>query len=842
MRSRFFAAGFLTAAVVAELDGQTERFGTQGVDSGVDTLSDGFAIGDLDGDGIDDLCLATYGGVKILAMLGDAAGGLRLPSVAPGASFGLAPQPLAITDIDNDGKNDLLITGGLIFYLRGDGAGALSSPTLLATGAGGIVNARLFADVNGDGRGDIVTGGVTASNAVAVQLAVPGGFAAPFTISLPGQIVSLAIGDFNGDGNADLVTVDKLYEQKMRVALGDGTGHFAATTAINLPSDPGRVGMGDFDGDGRADIAVPIPASSQIRIFFGTASGAIGPSTVLSTSFELAGATVADVTGDGAVDVVAGHSGTGLAQPIEVFPGDGHGGFGAPVPSYAGSNPSFVVPARFGSDALPDLFVPDSHGLVLGRGGGAFGGVLFADGSLPLVSQQFAFDWNGDGRNDLLQFATNLSQSAGGYVMRFGTATGGLAPQSTTNLSMAPTGDASSADIDHDGRLDVVVAQKGASSFALLRAQANGSFQTTTQSLSIPVLVDGIALADVTGEGDPDLIEAGSGKMVSAAGDGAGQFAVAVALTIPAGGGIAEGDLDLDGDLDLVVATGGYVVLQNQGAGSFVAKTLTLWQGGARALTTDWNQDGFPDLLGYGGPGSYQGRLALELGNGTLKFLETSTLTCLANADHATAIDLDGDGGIEIVLGTNDGAEVVDDDGLGNLRMRRRIIGPPGGHPVAADLDGDARLDLVIAAQKGAYVLREIGPPPCAGSLLAYGTGCAGSGGIVPQTVLEGCPVPGGSLTLRIESALGGSTAFVLLGGGQAGIHIGACTLLVSPILPAILALPLAGVGPGNGTVELNGRLDASTTAMSFALQAVVLDPGVPLGAAFTSAWWVTIP
>jgi WD40 repeat protein len=118
----------------------------------------------------------------------------------------------------------------------------------------------------------------------------------------------------------------------------------------------------------------------------------------------------------------------------------------------------------------------------------------------------------------------------------------------------------------------------------------------------------------------------------------------------------------------------------------------------------------------------------------------------------------------------------------------------------------------------------------CDGSIESYGAGTAGSGGFVPDLDLGGCASPGGTLSIAIHDALGGSQAVLLMGLTQASVPLKGGTLLVGSLLPTFVVLPLGGAGAGNGSIELQALLPPNTPVASLALQAWVVDPGGPKG------------
>jgi len=111
----------------------------------------------------------------------------------------------------------------------------------------------------------------------------------------------------------------------------------------------------------------------------------------------------------------------------------------------------------------------------------------------------------------------------------------------------------------------------------------------------------------------------------------------------------------------------------------------------------------------------------------------------------------------------------------------------------------------------------------------------------VPALGVTGCATAGGAMDVSISQALGGSTAFMLLGLGQGSIPLKGCTLLVDPLLPTIVPLGLGGVGPGNGALTLPAILPSTIPDMVFTLQAWVKDAGAAKGWATTNGVQVSI-
>jgi hypothetical protein len=110
-------------------------------------------------------------------------------------------------------------------------------------------------DFNGDGNQDIATANFNSSS-VSIRLGDgQGGFSGVYVRLLSDQYPrSVAIGDFNGDGKQDIATANE-GSNSVSIRLGDGLGGFSGTTEITVGIAPRSLAVGDFNGDGNQDIA-----------------------------------------------------------------------------------------------------------------------------------------------------------------------------------------------------------------------------------------------------------------------------------------------------------------------------------------------------------------------------------------------------------------------------------------------------------------------------------------------------------------------------------------------------------------------------------------------------------
>ncbi|MGW4699687.1 FG-GAP-like repeat-containing protein [Streptomyces sp. NPDC004285] len=342
-------------------------------------------------------------------------------------------------------------------------------------GRGG--SAVAIGDLNEDGKPDLVTG--IRTEGLGVFLGSGGGafgavtkYAAPRTSSSL-FLHSAIIRDVDGDGHQDVISQDARGNVAL-AWLGDGTGALGTGRALQLNPTPGcdttgdnpcvarfpaDVSVGDFDEDGKPDLATSNTNTNNVSVVLGNGDGTFGAAaqTGLGAGTGPQGIAAADVDGDGHLDLVTANTINGT---LSVLAGDGDGGFGAPSSIPAGVTlPSELKLADVDEDGTLDAVlvapgVPGRIAVLLGDGAGGFGtaSVLSAGANLTSVSVS---DLNGDGHVDLVAASSETSEAvvlegdgtgAFGAPLAFGL-NGGSNPQATAV-----------ADLDGDGRPDVVTA------------------------------------------------------------------------------------------------------------------------------------------------------------------------------------------------------------------------------------------------------------------------------------------------------------------------------------------------------------------------------------------------
>lgn len=368
--------------------------------------------GDFNHDGKLDIALA-----GVWTLLGKGDGTFRNPIPSPAGT-----NAMAVVDVNQDGKLDLAALTGFdtVAVLVGNGNGSfmnLSSVALAPTPS--YPGAGVAADFNGDGKLDLAVAESNYPNGqVSVELGRGDGtFQKPIVSSLSTSATNPNLvleADFNGDGKSDLVVGDD-YGNGFQILLGQGDGAFKTPVDTVLNYTSNSLAVGDFNRDGKADVVVSTNGNSgnpSVNIYLSNGDGTFSAGAQYSGPYY-AGVTVADVNGDGNLDLVVSSFGSAL----EVFLGNGDGTFKSPTYGTSDTYSSQAVVGDFNGDGKLDIAVGTYTGIAFlaGNGDGTFRSQVYSDSTLQFSGTLLAADFSGDGKLDLVGYAINLP---GRVIMR----------------------------------------------------------------------------------------------------------------------------------------------------------------------------------------------------------------------------------------------------------------------------------------------------------------------------------------------------------------------------------------------------------------------------------------
>ncbi|MDP2005178.1 MAG: Ig-like domain-containing protein [Rubrivivax sp.] len=343
------------------------------VELAVPGLVDAVATGDVNGDGRADLVFSTgytfdaAQDFKLLVRLQQADGSLAAAQVLDTRAEYVCPaRSVVIGDLDGDGRNDLLLgaDGCGIQVFRQGSDGVLRAASFIDS----TVSGRLrLADFNRDGRLDLASSGYYGTRLQVWLQAADGSWvphAAPaFDYAGGGD---LDIGDVNGDGHADLVASSASGNAAcaIGVVLQNADGSFAPVLCrAVLPADNVRaVAVGDISGDGRDDIVVTYGGNGagKLGVLRQQADGSLGAPAALD-SYEIPSQVeITDLNADGRRDVVVAHNGW-MAITVHLQQPDGTLGAEIRYPGpYGNFNPGAMAVGDVNGDGRPDVVVAEA--------------------------------------------------------------------------------------------------------------------------------------------------------------------------------------------------------------------------------------------------------------------------------------------------------------------------------------------------------------------------------------------------------------------------------------------------------------------------------------------------
>lgn len=458
------------------------------------------AVGDMNGDGRLDIITTNSGSANVSVLLGDGTGSF---GVATNLPVGTLPSSVGVADINGDGKSDIITTNqtdntvSVLLNQQGVAYSNCFSQTTFPVGNGPTSVA--VADVNQDGKPDVITAN-RGSNNVSVSLGT-GSFGAATTFPTGNAPISVAVEDVDGDGHLDIMTANQ-GSSNISVLLGTGTGSFGAATSFPLGAAPQSMTVADVNKDGKLDVITANDHFFSVSVLLGTGTGSFGAPALYPTGSRanvIAGSRsvpVADVNGDGNLDIIVANY---FSNTLFVLLGTGTGSFGVATAFPLGAGSLAVAVADVNGDGKPDVIT--SRSVLLGTGTGSFGSATPLDpGDLSILPWSLVVtDVNRDGKADLV-FSANNGDGVTAYVsILLGTGTGSFGAATNFSVGNGPTSVAV-ADVDSDGKLDIITANQGSNNVSvLLQGEAIGFTAQPVSASTVAVGATVTASVSVSG-------------------------------------------------------------------------------------------------------------------------------------------------------------------------------------------------------------------------------------------------------------------------------------------------------------------------------------------------------
>lgn len=720
---------------------------------------DAIGIGDLDGDGKEDIVLSGAG-LRLYRNI-STAGNIAFDT-AVNITTTSPPEWFCVTDVDGDGKKDILTRtwpGSFALLLKNisePGVFGFKSP--INIGDFGASRNVIATDLTGDGKPEIIF----SSGTILPNNSTPGLVSFGSPVNVGSYLHSfIAAGDADGDGKNDLFFGDR-YQSKIHVLKNISNGgniSFANSVDVSATSEPSGICISDMDGDGKADITALLTDHQVCVIKNTTSSGNISFATKIGYRPQAFNAdysfATADFNNDGKNDIIAGswsenafvvfmnkvkkdpfilsfdpqmgEAGTVVTIKGYNFLGTASVLFGgAPATSFTVQNDSTIT-ATIGTGATGDITVTNSVGTALAG--------TFTFGSPPIISSLSSI--TGMVNSTITINGDNFSSTADNNKVYFGSINAKVLSASSNAISvLVPFGS--------EGKPVSVTSKTftthSRSSFITRFAAQQHEFTPYTFAIRTELL--GLStygkLGDMDGDGKIDIISPvetytnnttyyWTGIARNTSTTGSIKFAPTINFAANSAGVIATGDLDGDGKQDIATINTNLVsIYRNRstpGALSFEPKVDFVTTGSSPGPfdlgIKDLNGDGKPDIAVAHYSGSTIGVLKNKSNPGNLSFGDRVDYAPGSSGSYFTKVfleDIDGDNMPEMITTTvsslNSFLVFRNTSNTAGISFTSSIqFGSSPGVIQVGDIDMDGKIDIVFSKIDTLSVFRNISTP-----------------------------------------------------------------------------------------------------------------------------------
>ncbi len=740
----------------------------------------------------------------------------------------LAPDSIVVADFNGDGNLDLAIanrSSNDISVLMGKGDGTFITGVKYSSGAGTNPFGIATADVNGDGKPDLVVANA-GNKTIAVLMNTGTGTFNPAVAYTVGNVPSsVAAADITGDGVAD-IAVTNSSDNTVTVLFNNGSGTFTKAGTYATDAAPHSVAIADFNGDGSNDLVVANQNGNDVSVLLNQGAGAFNAAVnycVVSTTGNCnaisavspVSVIAVDLTGDGKPDLAV----ASLSKSVVTLVNNGSGVFTLTAQAPDAQVPEGLAAGNFNTDTHPDLVIADnatnSFEIINGAANGGFGGAArYLAGKAPMAIA--VGDFNKDGKLDVAvvnNTDNNVSVALGNGDGTFQDIQSFLAGSNVRSVV--------AGDFNGDGKTDFLVNATSGSTFSvdLFIGNAKGAFQLST---TVPFASDvyDIATGDFDQNKKLDFVVANqtSNEVSVVLGNGTGGFSSAATYATDAGPvSAAVGDFNLDGYPDIVTAnttaddvsgllntktcTFNAAVLMNKGDGTFAAAvTYAVGNGPTGIAVAELNADLFADLVITN---KTDNSISVLLGNGDGTFQTAVNYVVPTSAPVAvTVADITADGILDLVVAQSTNAVGVM-AGKGDGTFSGSVNYKVGVTPIALatnDLNVDGKVDVFVANAGGGDVTVLLNQTPAAAmsasaTKLTYGNVQVGSSSSSQTVTLTNK----GNTTLTIASIATSADYPMTTNCGGALGSLATCTITIT-FSPSY-------IGAINGQLTITGNV-----------------------------------
>jgi FG-GAP-like repeat/FG-GAP repeat len=310
-----------------------------------------------------------------------------------------------------------------------------------------------------------------------------------------GTNIYMVTADFNRDGKLDLAVTEN-FAGDVRILLGDGNGAFDSFQTYPACAAHGLT-SGDLNGDGIGDLAIAdLGCNGEVSVLLGNGDGTFKDGGTLNTAGVPYSITFGDFNSDGKLDVATADH----LEDVSILLGNGDGSFQSYVTYPSGFDTRQVAVGDFNNDGRLDLAISSGEGvsILFGNGDGTFQPQLLYSLTTNDNPYLILADLNGDGRLDMV-----IANTGGSVSIMLGNGDGTFRPP-----AFYPTDGFSAtviaADFNGDGILDLACGNYYSANVAILLGNGDGSFHAPTNYAAASG-ARGLVAADFNGDGRLDL-------------------------------------------------------------------------------------------------------------------------------------------------------------------------------------------------------------------------------------------------------------------------------------------------------------------------------------------------
>ncbi|MBB6238956.1 hypothetical protein HDC90_003603 [Pedobacter sp. AK013] len=736
---------------------------------------EGVSIGDLDADGYLDIVVGNNYGKSLSVYRNNlSAGGSFMDQV----EFGSAPGPrvLAIGDLDGDGKPEIIVAENSLSPQNPYGDGGRFINVLWNKSMKGTINRYSFAtaqyfevgnspafvriaDIDGDGKQDLVVGNVSGSisilrNTIKNNTIDENSFAPKILFDVAG-VDCIVVDDFDGDGKPDIAASNNegvaLFYNKSTVGAINASS-LAGRVTIPVTNGASYMESGDLDGDGKPDLIVSNWGENTISILRNSSErgviniGSFMPPVAININSHAIGISVGDIDKDGLTDIaVLTSAQTGCIVkvinkrvignlPVVSSFSPNNVRLGAEV-AITGKNFTGVTDVRFGGIVCSSFTVTSATTIVakIAAGGSGTITVTGPEGAGTLDGFVYLYDQPGQAPPEIKSFSptsgaigatviingNNFGSTAVDNQVYFGSVKAEIISASSTSITVkAPAGSVYRPISVIKNKLVAYSAKPFIYTFDGSNADFRFMPSSFAQKTDFPASEKNTDsfVADIDGDGRIDLVTLNNTSIsvfMNTTTNGTVSFTKSDFSILSGANHFMDVDLDGDGKQDIVIANSNnsISVLRNNstmGNISFLNRLDIATPHVPLSLAFgDFDHDGKPDLA-LSNKDDKSVTILKNIGNDTELALKVEQALPIPNIAKGLAVgDLDGDGKVDIAIGNNAGypsyyvfLNTTNSGGI-TFKIPTNLPNYPGTTVIPdvvsiVDINGDEKMDLVI--------------------------------------------------------------------------------------------------------------------------------------------------